>query len=350
MARRYRNSRYSYGGFPEYVSVSQRRENAKKQIKKLLKKGKKVEPIEIEGRTIARSFWGKGWCEHLEDFGDYSNRLPRGRAYVRNGSVCHLNISKGKVEAMVAGSELYHINVDIKSLPKPKWTAIKKQCTGKIGTLIELLQGKLSDEIMSTVTDADNGLFPQSGEISYRCDCPDYADMCKHVSAVMYGIGARLDSQPELLFLLRGVDHNELITESIVGEEITGKGSRRSRRRTISDENLENVFGVELDQSDIPSSAKRSKRKTTKRSTTVKGGRKVKPKDIAKLKPFKPTARTIANLRNKLDMDVADFAQAVGVTPSTISKWEKTKGQVSLHARSLNGLTQLYNKTNHNIK
>ncbi len=166
MARR--SSRYSYNDYPAYVPVAERRAKAKKQTEKLRKKGENIQPIEIEGRTIARSFWGKGWCNHLESFSDYSNRLPRGRTYVRNGSVCHLSITKGKIEALVAGSELYRINVDIKPLQKTKWTKLKTNCTGKIGSLIELLQGKLSEEIMTTVTDHKNGLFPLTGEISYR--------------------------------------------------------------------------------------------------------------------------------------------------------------------------------------
>ena len=152
--RKRRRHRYDdYEDWPAYVPVAQRRAQARREVSKLLKKGQDIQPVEIEGRTIARSFWGKGWCTHMESFGDYSNRLPRGRTYVRNGSVCHLSIKKGKVEAFVSGSKLYRVNVDIKTQSKAKWTELKKRCTGKIGSLIELLQGKLSEEIMSTVTD-----------------------------------------------------------------------------------------------------------------------------------------------------------------------------------------------------
>ena len=223
-------SRY-YDGWRPYVSVAQRRANALREMNKLRKKGAVIEPVQIEGRTIARSFWGKGWCTHLESFGDYSNRLPRGRTYARNGSVCHLHIAKGQVEAIVSGSELYDIQVTITPLKKARWEKLKKQCTGKIGSLIELLQGKLSDEIMGIVTDRKEGMFPQPGEISYQCNCPDWAGMCKHIAAVIYGIGARLDTKPELLFQLRGIDHQELITADAATGTITGSGSKRSRRR-----------------------------------------------------------------------------------------------------------------------
>jgi uncharacterized Zn finger protein len=313
--RKRRRHRYDdYGGWPAYVPVAQRRAQARREVNKLLKKGQDIQPVEIEGRTIARSFWGKGWCTHMESFGDYSNRLPRGRTYVRNGSVCHLSIKKGKVEAIVSGSKLYRVNVDIKTQSKTKWMELKKRCTGKIGSLIELLQGKLSAEIMSTVTDREHGLFPLPGEFRYTCNCPDWADMCKHIAAVIYGIGARLDTQPDLLFLLRGVDHNELISAGVTADAIAGAGSRRARRRSLSGKELENVFGVELDE--IPDEA-----------------------SIAA--PFKPTARSIASLRRRLGMSKTEFAHAVGITAATVTKWEKARGPIKPQAKGLAGLIRL---------
>ncbi len=313
--RKRRRHRYDdYGGWPAYVPVAQRRAQARREVSKLQKKGQDIQPVEIEGRTIARSFWGKGWCTHMESFGDYSNRLPRGRTYVRNGSVCHLSIKKGKVEAIVSGSKLYRVNVDIKTQSKTKWMELKKRCTGKIGSLIELLQGKLSAEIMSTVTDREHGLFPLPGEFRYTCNCPDWADMCKHIAAVIYGIGARLDTQPDLLFLLRGVDHNELISAGVTADAIAGAGSRRARRRSLSGKELENVFGVELDE--IPDEA-----------------------SIAA--PFKPTARSIASLRRRLGMSKTEFAHAVGITAATVTKWEKARGPIKPQAKGLAGLIRL---------
>ena len=203
-------------GYRPYVPVAKRRANALVEMNKLSKKkGVNVQPVRVEGRTIARTFWGKAWCEHLEKFSDYENRLPRGRTYVRNGSVCHLEIQKGKIVAKVSGSELYDIEVKIKTLPEAKWKNLKARCAGGVGSLLELLQGKMSNEVMTLVTDRDNGLFPLPSEIDLDCSCPDWADMCKHVAAALYGIGARLDEKPELLFHLRGVDHTELILSLI---------------------------------------------------------------------------------------------------------------------------------------
>ena len=315
------------------MPVADRRAKAVNQMEKLRKKGVVIQPIEITGRTIARSYWGKGWCDHLDSFGDYSNRLPRGRTYVRNGSVCHLDIRKGEVEAIVSGSSLYTINIKITSLTEPKWGALKKQCTGKIGSLLELLQGRLSDEIMGVVTDKKNGLFPLPGEIKMDCTCPDYAGMCKHIAAVVYGIGARLDTRPELLFLLRGVNHEELIDADTATAQITGGASQRNRRRTIASDALEDVFGVELEGASEATLARRPKA-SNKTAPTKKATKKVRP--------FKPTPRSIAKLRTDLGMTRAQFAKAAGVSAQSIKNWEDSKAPLSLHAVSVASLIRLH--------
>ncbi len=234
-----------YGGWAPYVSVAERRRNAMKKMDALRKKGVDIQPVAIEGRKIASSFWGEGWCEHLESFSDIENRLPRGRTNVRNGSVCHLAVAKGQIEAKVSGSELYTVKVSIKTLPGKKWTAIKGRCSGQIGSLLELLQGKLSDHVMEVVTDRKEGLFPLPGEMSFQCSCPDSARMCKHVAAVLYGIGARLDTKPELLFALRGVDHEELIAAD--AEQAVAAATSRGKSKRLAADDIGAVFGIEID-------------------------------------------------------------------------------------------------------
>ena len=234
-----------YYGFRPYVSVAERRRRAMKKMDALRKKGTDVHPVEIDGRKIAKTFWGEAWCNHLESFSDYANRLPRGRTYVRNGSVCHLAVDKGQIEAKVSGSELYTVRIAMKTLPPKKWKEVKRRCTGQIGSLIELLQGNLSDQVMEVVTDQQNGLFPLPGEISLKCSCPDWATMCKHVAAVLYGVGARLDHKPELLFKLRGVDHEELIAADAEAAVSAATTSGKSKRLAAGD--LSDVFGIDLD-------------------------------------------------------------------------------------------------------
>jgi uncharacterized Zn finger protein len=249
-------ARYGYGyggyngGWAPYVSVAERRRRAAKKMEALRKKGLDVQPITITGRDIAQSFWGEAWCEHLESFSDYENRLPRGRTYVRNGSVCHLAVSKGKIEAKVSGSELYTVEISIKTLAAKKWKDVKSRCGGQIASLLELLAGRLSDHVMEVVTDRKEGLFPLPGEISMRCSCPDSARMCKHVAAVLYGVGARLDSKPELLFLLRGVNHEELI-ETDAEKAVTAATSRGKSKR-LAPADLGEVFGIEIETKDAP--------------------------------------------------------------------------------------------------
>lgn len=246
-----------YGGFRPYVSVAQRREQAAREVAKRTKKGQSVSPVKIEGKAIASTFWGKAWCTNLEGYSDFANRLPRGRTYVRNGSVVDLKIEKGKIKALVSGSELYEVEIAIAALPKPKWSAVKAQCAGKIGTLVELLQGKLSKAVMETVTDREKGLFPKPKEIEMRCSCPDYAGMCKHVAATMYGVGNRLDKSPELLFTLRCVDHAELIEQAIPAAPV---GST-SGAPAIATADLGDIFGIEIGDAPVPSAAPAPRKK-----------------------------------------------------------------------------------------
>jgi uncharacterized Zn finger protein len=240
-------------GFRPYVSVAKRRENAAREMAKLAKKGHTVTPVQIDGRQIASTFWGKAWCQNLESYSDFENRLPRGRTYVRNGSVVDLQIKPGKVTARVSGSELYDIEIKIKPLSKPHWQAISSKCAGKIASVLELLQGRLSGGVMEIITHREQGLFPKPEEISLDCSCPDWADMCKHVAAALYGVGARLDEKPELLFVLRQVDHMELIEQAAVGQSLAPIAG--SDKKTIAEKDLADVFGVEMDTADSPSSA-----------------------------------------------------------------------------------------------
>ena len=348
-----------------YVSVARRRANALREMSKLRKEGRDVEPVAINGRTIALSFWGKAWCDHLESFSDFANRLPRGRTYARNGSVCHLAIKPSRIEAIVSGSELYDVTINIKKLKPTAWQAIKKQCTGQIGSMLELLQGKLSDQVMTIVANRDKGLFPQPGEIEFRCSCPDWADMCKHVAAVLYGVGNRLDSQPDKLFLLRDVDAEELITTPMV---ISGVGANTATDALANDQ-LSDLFGIDLDNEvDIPdTSPKQIKRSAKSRATTKTKSRKtrtVKPpvqakrkqavgsssakKVVAGTKPveplprIRPTGRSIARLRKQLNLSVAEFAAQLGVAPASVYRWESTTERLSLQERPLRALARMH--------
>jgi uncharacterized Zn finger protein len=274
-----------YYGFKPYVPVAKRRAQAAREVARRVKKGEAVSPVRIEGRTIASTFWGRAWCENLETYSDFENRLPRGRTYVRNGSVVHLTIAKGRVEALVSGSELYRIAIEIVALPKPNWQALKRKSAGQVGTLVELLQGKLSKAMMELVTGREHGLFPNPKDIKMRCSCPDGAYLCKHLAAVLYGVGNRLDTSPELLFVLRGVDHLELIEQAIPAAP-----PRSSRTApTIVADDLGALFGIEI--ADGPSAAAeaatRAKPAAKRAGSKARAGKKA----TAATTPKKPAAK-----------------------------------------------------------
>jgi uncharacterized Zn finger protein len=285
-------SRYDYFGygFRPYVSVAERRRKATREMAKLARQGKKIQPIVIEGRTIARTFWGSAWCENLESYMDYENRLPRGRTYVRNGSVVHLDIRPGEIEAIVSGSELYRIKIGIAAVVKAKWQALCHECAGSIGSLIELLQGRFSDHVMAVLTRKELGLFPAPAEIKMKCSCPDWATMCKHVAAVLYGVGARLDRNPELLFTLRSVNHEELITQAATAADLAVKTSATATE--LDDTEISEVFGIELDtQSTAPQPAAAPSPDVT---SPTKSGRKPRT-EIARAKSSRKPAKKRAS-------------------------------------------------------
>ena len=228
-----------------YVPVAVRRQNAAREIARFRKTLGAIAPVAIQGRTIARSFWGKAWCDNLESYGDFANRLPRGRTYVRNGSVMDLQLGAGTVKALVSGSALYRISVTITPLPKPRWQAVVKECAGKIGSLVELLQGKFSRAVMEVLIRPQTGLFPSAKEIAFDCSCPDWAAMCKHVAATLYGVGARLDTAPELFFRLRRVDQLDLLRAAGSGAALAAQSG--GARKRIAESALADVFGIELD-------------------------------------------------------------------------------------------------------
>ena len=210
----------------------------------LKKKGHQTSPVAIEGRKIATTFWGEAWCENLERYSDFANRLPRGRTYVRNGSVIDLQIAPGTVTALVSGSDTYEIAMKIGPVPQARWRAICRDCSGAIDSVVELLQGRLSKHVMTRICEEKTGCFPHRREITFDCSCPDWASMCKHVAAVLYGIGARLDEQPDLLFLLRNVNHHDLIASA--GRGLRAAAPRPSAGKILNTSDVSEIFGIDI--------------------------------------------------------------------------------------------------------
>ena len=254
---RYRTRYWSSPVWAPYVPVAQRRANAAREAARWRKRGGQFQPVWIEGRKIAQSFWGAAWCTHLESLSDYHNRLPRGRTYVRNGSVIDLQIRPGVVESRVSGSSIYTIRIQIERLPAARWKKLVKHCSGHVGSVIDLLQGRFADSVMQILVDPGSGLFPSPREIAMSCSCPDDAVLCKHVAATLYGVGSRLDQEPELLFRLRQVDGADLIAAATSGN--VSKAAIPTAT-TLGGEDLAAVFGIELDPTPV-AKAKRPKAK-----------------------------------------------------------------------------------------
>ena len=322
---------YDYFGWDPYVPVWKKLANAKKFVEKQLKgKANPVEPSG-KGRKITTTFWGTAWCDNLETYSDFENRMPRGRTYIRNGSVVHLEIGPGIVKSFVAGSDTYQIVVKIDPLKPERWKAIKKKCSGEIGSVVELLQGKLSKHVLAIVTDKGEGLFPSPKEIHLDCSCPDYATMCKHVAATLYGVGVLLDKSPELFFVLRGVDHLELIDSSV--SIATGKKDKE----TLDEGSLEDIFGVELSDSLEPKATRKkvvARKKTTKKATkktpkksTKKAAEKPLPKKAKASKKASPKKATKKTSKKTVKKTVkkAKAAVSAGRVTSSVKVKKKVK-------------------------
>ncbi len=238
-----------YDGYPKYVPVAEREEKALKTVAKLKKSRPDLAPVSLQTNSLARTWWAKAWNKNLESYADYAYRISRGRSYVRHRAVVHLGLKAGQIEALVQGGERhpYEVTVHIKALPKDTWTALVDSCAGQIDSLAELIEGRFPKALSELFTAKGSGLFPTPQEIRMSCSCPDGAHMCKHVAAVMYGIGVRLDENPSLLFSLRGVEIEALISTAISekSERLLQKSGRRSAR--VLDDDVSTLFGIELE-------------------------------------------------------------------------------------------------------
>lgn len=298
-----------YDGWAPYVSVAERRKKAEKAAAKARKSGVILSPIEPYRGAIAKTFWGKSWCDNLEAYSDYANRMPRGRTYVRNGSVIDLNVTEGEVRAQVMGSSLYKITIKITAVTKTAWQTISKDCAGSIDSLVELLQGKLSTAVMQRICTPNTGLFPAPKEIKLNCTCPDSASMCKHIAAVLYGVGARLDQQPELLFNLRGVDPKDLVSQASAGLPKSKTGVATGK--VLDDAMLADVFGLDMDDAVPPIKSAGSKNKVPVTKPAKTAVKKVEKK---------PTTKIIKSAKPPLTKNSKRSAANQKVAPLTASK------------------------------
>ena len=248
-----------WSGFPRHASAEQKRARVEAAAARLGKRPGGSDPVRIEGRDITRTFWGQAWCQNLQSYADLAYRLDRGRNYVRSGAVVDLKIAAGEVTARVAGTRLYKLHIGIAPIADRHWQRVVRASTGRIGSLVGLLRGELPDDVLRVVTDREQGLFPKPSEMQMSCDCPDQASLCKHLAASLYGVGARLDDRPELLFVLRGVRAEDLVEHAAAGLSAgPGRGSAAAKLPG-SVQQLGELFGIELVDAPVKAARKPSR-------------------------------------------------------------------------------------------
>jgi len=344
--------------YPPYVTVAEKREKAARKLKQLRKKNPDIMPIVLEGSKLARTWWGKSWNRNLESYADYSNRIGRGRSYVRHGAVLDLQIASGRVESLVQGtrSKPYSVSVKIKAVNKKIWREIMTACEGKLDSFQDLLAGKFPKALGEIFTIQGKGLFPLPKEIDFSCSCPDWAYMCKHVAATLYGIGARLDEDPELFFKLRKVRVKDLITQAV--EEKTHKLLKKAKKKTervIADSDLADVFGIDMEENLTPSKRKakvlkriskrkkiltREPKKTKGKATAKKPGKKSAPTKAATRKKVKPPYDTVVEIvrRSRKGITVVNIREKTGFDDKQIRTFiykAKRQGKIKSKARGV---------------
>lgn len=331
----HRNDRFSrhnrgWGGFAPYVPVAQRRADAEKQLARLARNGEKLQPVRLAGFAIAAKWWGKSWCKNLERYADFANRIGRGRSYVRNGMVLDLRIEPNMVRALVQGSQSkpYQATVKIAALAKTAREQVETACRGQIGSLTELLAGQFPKALESLFADEKTGLFPAPHDIAFDCSCPDVASMCKHVAAVLYGIGARLDEDPGLFFTLRGVDPRQLIGGVVRQRtgELLDKAAHASGK-ILADADLGAVFGIEIAAPAAPAPV------TQAPPTAKRDGRKPKAPVLPPPVPVAPLSKSAAKGRSSRQDQLLTVMRTQGRREKA-SLWTRKMGWTESQTRN----------------
>ena len=160
-------------------------------------------------------------------------------------------------------------------------------------------------------------------EITLDCDCPDGAVCCKHVAAVLYGIGARLDAEPELFFTLRGVDPQSIISAETVVDTLTSDASSE-----LASSDLGDVFGISLDAEVPPETVDEP---VERLAPTPKLRPRYPEKTAVTADPNTPTI--FKETRKRLGLTQTEFAKRLGTNQATISAIER--GGKNLRAAKL---------------
>lgn len=158
--------------------------------------------------SFGNTWWSQQWLNALAHI-DYDNRLPRGRAYANKGAVRGLEIDQGTIKAQVTGSRSspYRVLIKTPALSKAHISKLLKEITGDPVLIARLLNRELDPALLEKAQALGISLFPTRWQdLTMQCSCPDWAVPCKHLAAVVYLLSREIDSNPFLVFSLRGVD------------------------------------------------------------------------------------------------------------------------------------------------
>jgi len=159
------------------------------------------------------TWWGRLWITALEQLGDdFENRLPRGKKYAEEGAVSHFTVSPGEIQAKVHGRKTYNVTLGLPALTAGQWERALERIHQESRFVASLLAGEMPQGLDETFREAGASLYPRvPKELQTHCDCPDWANPCKHVAAVCYIMAEALDRDPWLLFDLRGRTREDVL-------------------------------------------------------------------------------------------------------------------------------------------
>lgn len=318
--------------WPRFISASERRAMAEERLEALRSQGTVIQPVRIQGQNGFQSVWGRAWYRHISSLRDIGKRLPHGQIYARNGSIRHLEVLSGKVQALVMGTKIYDLVLRVLPVRGSVWQDIKNVSSGRVDSVEDILQGQLPAEVMDQMLDPDKGLFPVPKELSWSCTCQEKGPVCKHVAAVLYGVGARFDQNPDDLFRWRGVRPQDLILSRLNIQ----KAQSEYKEHILSQEQAGDIFGLEWDNAVVVPEPPVQSPETGE----PKVGRS-ESKQEQKIPLNPPTGESVLSLRERAGLSVQEFAQRIGVSLASVYRWEKTSGELYLRSRPLKALRQL---------
>lgn len=179
--------------------------------------------------AMAERWWSKRFVQVLDDYG-LGARMQRGKRYARSGQLLSFDVQPGQILAQVQGSRPtpYVVIVGAPATSDTQWSEVDSALASRVKFAARLLAGDVSPELEDVFADAGVALLPARwSDLAARCSCPDIANPCKHIAAVLYVFADRLDADPWLLLEWRGRTREQILGP-LVSRVSDALGSERS--------------------------------------------------------------------------------------------------------------------------